>query len=87
MRRPRAAVVGDYDPANHTHSATDAALRHADVDFDWISTIDVETSGAPGTLASYAGVFIAPSSPYRSMTGALAAIRFARERAVPLVAT
>jgi CTP synthase (UTP-ammonia lyase) len=38
-------------------------------------------------LAGYAGLFIAPASPYRSMAGALAAIRFARERGVPLVAT
>jgi CTP synthase (UTP-ammonia lyase) len=87
MLRPRAAVVGDYDPVNHTHAATDAALRHADVAFDWISTVDVEQSGAEATLHSYAGVFIAPSSPYRSMAGALDAIRFAREREVPLVAT
>jgi CTP synthase (UTP-ammonia lyase) len=87
MLRPRAAVVGDYNPANHTHTATDAALGHAGVEYDWISTIDVEASGAAETLGTYAGVFIAPSSPYRSMAGALEAIRFARERGVPLVAT
>jgi CTP synthase (UTP-ammonia lyase) len=36
-------------------------------------------------LASYKGIFIATSSPYRSMDGALAGIRFARKRGVPLV--
>jgi hypothetical protein len=30
---------------------------------------------------------IGPASPYRSMDGALAAVRLARERGVPLVAT
>ena len=87
MASQRAAVVGDYNPANHTHSATDVALLHAGVEFDWVSTVDVEQRGAATILATYAGVFIAPSSPYRSMTGALEAVRFARERGVPLVAT
>jgi len=32
-------------------------------------------------------VWIAPGSPYRSLDGALRAIRFARERDWPLVAT
>jgi CTP synthase (UTP-ammonia lyase) len=32
-------------------------------------------------------VWIAPASPYRSMDGALRAIRYARERGVPLVGT
>jgi CTP synthase (UTP-ammonia lyase) len=87
MTRQRAAVVGDYNPLNHTHTATDAGLAHAGVEFDWISTIDVEASGAAEALAAYGGILIAPSSPYRSMTGALEALRFARERGVPLVAT
>jgi CTP synthase (UTP-ammonia lyase) len=38
-------------------------------------------------LAAYAGLWIAPASPYRHMAGALAAIRHARERGVPLVGT
>jgi len=38
-------------------------------------------------LAAYDGIWIAPASPYRSMDGALAAVRHARERGVPLVGT
>ncbi len=38
-------------------------------------------------LAAYDGLWIAPASPYRSMEGALGAIRYARERGVPLVGT
>ena len=37
--------------------------------------------------ASYAGLLIAPGSPYRSMGGALKAIRVAREQGVPLLGT
>jgi len=39
------------------------------------------------TLAGYDGLFISPGSPYVSMEGALEAIRYARERGVPLVGT
>lgn len=85
MADRRIAVVGDYNPANHTHAATDAALQHAGLAYDWILTEALAASA--DRLAPYAGIFIAPSSPYVSMDGALRAIRFARERGVPLVAT
>jgi YD repeat-containing protein len=38
-------------------------------------------------LSRFDGLWIAPASPYRSMDGALTAIRYARERGVPLVGT
>ena len=38
-------------------------------------------------LAAYAGWWIAPGSPYRSMNGALRIIRYAREHDVPLLGT
>ena len=80
------AVVGDFNPQNRTHLFTNAALGHIGLQFEWIGT---ETIGddAATRLARYDGVWIAPSSPYRSMDGALAAIRYARERGVPLVGT
>jgi len=80
------AIVGDFQRKNPTHAMTNAALGHVGLSFDWIGT---ETIGdQPGSrLASYAGLWIAPASPYQSMEGALAAIRYARERGVPLVGT
>lgn len=81
------AIVGDFDPANHTHQATNAGLTHAGIRFEWVATTDIDSSCPEVRLSAYGGVFSAPSSPYRSMDGALAAIRFARERGVPLVAT
>ncbi len=78
-------VVGDHQPENPTHASLDAALAHAGADWEWIATDAVPP---PDTLAErYAGLWIAPASPYRSMRGALAAIRTARERGVPLVGT
>ena len=86
------AIVGDYDPTNETHRATETALAHAaaslglDVSHRWVLTPTVET-GTDGELAHDAAVWIAPKSPYASMGGALAAIRFAREVGRPLLGT
>ena len=83
--RARIAIVGDFNAANPTHQLTNAALEPVDLDVTWLAT------DSPGEweerLPAYDGVFIAPASPYRSMDGALAAVRYARERGVPLVGT
>ena len=83
--RARIAIVGDFNAANPTHQLTNTALEHVDLDFTWLAT------DSPGEweerLTAYDGVFVAPASPYRSMDGALAAVRYARERGVPLVGT
>jgi len=79
-------IVGDFDPGNPTHRFTNEALRHLALTFDWVPTEQVPVA-AEQRLAGYTGLWIAPASPYRSMDGALAAIRYARERGVPLVGT
>jgi CTP synthase len=86
-RRPTVAVVGDFNASNHTHQATNAALAHVDLVYEWVMTSDVDPARPEARLAGYAGLVIAPSSPYVSMEGALGAIRLARERGVPLVGT
>jgi CTP synthase (UTP-ammonia lyase) len=80
-------IVGDYNPQNPTHRATDAGLEHTGIRFEWVPTRDVPSDRPEDRLARYDGFFIAPASPYRNMEGALAAIRLARERGVPLVGT
>ena len=80
------AVVGDWNRANGTHVATNAALEHAGAAFEWVPT-EACDGDASVRFEGYAGVFVAPASPYRSMEGALGAIRYARERGVPLVGT
>jgi len=79
-------VVGDLDPENPTHRFTCAALERLRLSFEWVPTDQVPEQ-AERRLGGYAGLWIAPASPYRSMDGALAAIRYARERGVPLVGT
>jgi len=79
------AVVGDLDPKNRTHQFTNEALGHVGLPFEWMAT---DAEGDWGErLAAYDGIWIAPASPYRRMDGALAAVRHARERGVPLVGT
>jgi CTP synthase (UTP-ammonia lyase) len=83
--RQLVGVVGDFNPRNHTHDATNEALAHLNLAPEWVPTDAVNDAAA--RLARYAGLWIAPASPYRSMEGALRAIRLARERGVPLVGT
>jgi CTP synthase (UTP-ammonia lyase) len=79
-------IVGDFNPKNPTHVFTNSALGHIGLPFAWVPTETIE--GEPERqLSSYRGLWIAPASPYRNMDGALAAIRYARERGVPLVGT
>jgi len=80
-------IVGDFNPRNSTHEATNAGLAHAGIRYEWVPTEQIDPARALERLGPYAGMLIAPASPYVSMDGALAAVRLARERGVPLVGT
>jgi CTP synthase (UTP-ammonia lyase) len=86
MTSAAVAVVGDFNAQNPTHRFTNDALDHLKLGFDWVPTDEIPER-VEDRLGTYAGLWIAPASPYRSMDGALAAIRYARERGVPLVGT
>jgi CTP synthase (UTP-ammonia lyase) len=85
-------VIGDYASNNDTHVATSVALQHAAdqldlaIDISWVGT-DQITDQATTMLLPFDGLVIAPGSPYRSLSGALAAIQHAREHGVPLLGT
>jgi ribosomal protein S18 acetylase RimI-like enzyme len=87
----RIALVGDRDPSSVAHRAIPLALAKAaaslgvDVEPTWVATETIDPA-AP-SLAELGGVWSVPGSPYRSTEGALAAIRFARERGVPFLGT
>lgn len=84
--RPLIGVVGDLDARNPTHRFTNEALAHAGAGCAWVPTDEIAAD--PGAaLRRFAGLLIAPGSPYRDMEGAIAAVRYARERGVPLVGT
>lgn len=87
------AIIGDRDVASRPHAATEASLCHAaehagvELDFEWLPTESLDGEDAERRLSRFAGLWIAPGSPYRSLTGALQAIRFAREHDRPLIGT
>jgi CTP synthase (UTP-ammonia lyase) len=88
----RLGIVGDRDPSFRPHTATDEAVRHAadalavEIAATWVPTDRLGPD--PGAaLERFDGLWIAPGSPYRDIEGALGAIRFARDRDWPLVAT
>ncbi|MDR8409817.1 hypothetical protein MTP10_13855 [Nonomuraea sp. 3-1Str] len=90
-RSLRVAVIGDRDPAFPLHLATDDALRHAAahlgiaVDVRWLATEPLESNLAEVKAADV--LWCAPGSPYRSLLGALAALRHGREHGVPTLGT
>ncbi|SEG15427.1 Glutamine amidotransferase class-I [Nonomuraea solani] len=90
-RSLRVAVIGDRDPAFPPHPATDDALRHAaaylgvEVDVRWLATEPLE-SDLNGVRAADV-LWCAPGSPYRSLLGALTALRYGREQGVPALGT
>ncbi|MDF2512269.1 MAG: synthase [Herbinix sp.] len=86
----RIGIIGDYD-GRPSHLATDEAIRHGakklgiEVELKWLPTTMFETSNKE--LQKYNGIWCAPGSPYRSMNGALNAIKFARENNFPFLGT
>ncbi|MBV8656351.1 MAG: hypothetical protein JO142_00860 [Burkholderiales bacterium] len=88
----RIALIGDFGAAITAHQAIPLALALAakaqgiTVDHEWIAT---ETVGhvTHDRLAAFDGIWCVPGSPYRNMDGALAAIAYARTRAIPYLGT
>ncbi|MFE0701354.1 hypothetical protein [Streptomyces sp. NPDC058872] len=85
---PRIALIGDRSPHVRSHVRVPVvldSLAERDglvLDAYWVPTPDAE---APGAVEGFDAVWVLPGSPYASETGALAAIRTAREGGIPLL--
>lgn len=83
----RIGIIGDYNAQNPTHVATTNGIQHASeilgkpLEAVWLAT------DRPQDFGNFQGLFGSPGSPYRSMEGALAGIRYARENKVPFMGT
>ncbi len=83
-------LIGDYNEAVPAHQAIPIALRRSDagsgvaVDLEWIPT---EQIASAAQVSHFDGLWCVPASPYRSMDGALLAIKHAREHGVPFLGT
>lgn len=86
------ALIGDRDETVTAHRAIPQALDIAaerlgvSVTGDWIATSRL-TGPVSDLLGGYDGLWCVPASPYVSMEGALAAIRYAREAPLPFLGT
>jgi CTP synthase (UTP-ammonia lyase) len=87
MTAIRICLIGDYDPSVLAHQAIPKALALA-ADGGTVQPVWLDTESAlDADLEPYAGFWCVPASPYRSMDGALRAIRFAREKNRPFLGT
>ena len=91
MHKPTTiGLIGDFNADVPAHQAIPLALRGAaeslqtPVHFEWVPTDQID---GVSRIAHFHGLWCVPASPYRSMDGALQAIRHAREHAVPFLGT
>ena len=88
----RIALVGDYSAGVPAHVAIPKALAlaaaavGAEVEAAWLPTDGIDTEDHEA-LRAFDGIWCVPASPYRSMEGALHAIRTAREEGIPFLGT
>jgi CTP synthase (UTP-ammonia lyase) len=92
MRTLRIGLIGDHDPSVTAHRAIPPALGLAaealgvTVQPVWLPTRELTPEAVAG-LGAFDGLWCVPASPYENTDGALAAIRFARERGTPFLGT
>jgi len=85
-------IIGDFNPKNMTHRATNDAIAHAAeasglaIGIEWLPTNHLERTGG-AALSAFQALWCSPGSPYACMAGALAAIQFAREANIPFFGT
>lgn len=88
---PSVALVGDYSPDAPAHRAIPRAFELISsesgltVTWRWIGTSEI--SDPVRDLAEFSAVWLVPASPYKNMAGALAAVRWAREKRRPFLGT
>ena len=83
------AILGEYNADFPPHPATSAAILHSCKFLDaetrgvWVSTEHARLEA----LQEYAGIWVAPGSPYKNFSNTLRAIRYARENGIPCFGT
>jgi CTP synthase (UTP-ammonia lyase) len=84
----RIGIIGDYNPDNPTHAATNEGLKHA---AEVLEVRSLEVAWLPTDQShrfnDYQGLLCSPGSPYKNLDGALLGIQCARERQIPFLGT
>lgn len=85
-------IIGEFDPERESMVATVSAVEKSakalglSVRIEWVFTKKVEREGT-GYLKRYDGLWCAPGNMYESFSGAMDAIRYAREARLPFFGT
>lgn len=89
MDEARIAVIGDYNEQFAPHTSIASSIAHASaqsehgVDVAWVPSDEVDDDRLDGVD----GVWIAPGSPFKSMSGALDAVTYGRTTGTPTLGT
>lgn len=88
----RIAIIGDFHNSI-TQSTIADSIEHSnkrlglDTAFEWIETETLDSDTYETILQGFDGIWSAPGSPFKSLNGAINAIRFAREKKIPHLGT
>ena len=91
----KVGIIGDFNPDYPSHNAINKSLLDAadalslKVDPFWLSTEPLEkiSSETSVLLSQTDAVWCSSGSPYRSITGAIRGIQFARKEGRPFIGT
>jgi CTP synthase (UTP-ammonia lyase) len=87
MTTPRVGIIGEFNPNNPTHLATNAALAHGFARQEIKPMIEWLPTDKTFDLNQFDGFWCSPGSPYKSLEGALEMIRWIRLEGKPFIGT
>lgn len=83
-------IIGDFHNSK-TQSTIAGSIEHSNkaiglkLTYRWIDSLSLEDEGYVDILKNLSGIWSAPGSPFKSLNGALNAIRYARENSYNFV--
>jgi CTP synthase (UTP-ammonia lyase) len=83
----RIGIIGDFNPSNPTHVATNDGLTHAAEALEELCDVRWLPTDEPQEYERFQALFCSPGSPYKSLAGALRGVQYAREHRVPFLGT
>ena len=94
-RTLKIGIIGDFNPDYPSHIAINKSLLHAagalslKVEPLWLPTepLEIISSETSALMSQADAIWGSSGSPYRSITGALRGIRFARKEGRPFIGT
>ncbi len=90
-QRIKIGIIGEFHPDRPSHNATNQALNHAaealsiHLDIEWLLTQPFENDSDINNLVNFDALWCAPGGLYKSKTGTIKAIQFAREKGWPFI--